>query len=789
MLALLLAATLATQQQPIRVDASLSAERVSPGEVVVYRLSVETDGAPAELRAPDFPPGIEVVRTQDFTESRIAFPGGRRRVQRREFVLLAAQPGVFRIPAGAAVVDGREYPARALSLAVVGATPGAGGGPLSEPRFLVRLNPDTVYVGQEVLLDAEARFPEAHRARRTRPPHFTAPSPSGFWIQERARTVTTSARVEGGQLQEVLRYRRAYFPLTEGRYVLEPAVLSTETRAQLFGAPTTVRLQSDSLRLVVLPLPDAGRPPAFAGAVGRFEIDARLESARVAAGEAVVLHAEVRGRGHIKALPAPALPALAGIEVVSRSEDSEIEEGDGPIAGVKRFRWVLAADSAGLLSIPPLEYPFFDPDAGRYEVALSQPLELDVDATAATAVQRRSEADTLLREIRVRPGAERLAWTRSPLFRTAQALPFLFLALGAGVALRRRLRSRAAPPAPADPLDLSAVEARDGEAALAALHTALATVIRRAGATPDDATNASALRATLEADGYGAQAAHTLAQLWFDVLAARYARQAGPVALDALIERTRRALRLPRQQRGPGAAAGGAALLVLLLAAPPAAAQTHTDFERAVEAYVEGRYEDAVRGFQAHIDAARGDAAAWYNLGNAWLRTGDRGRATWAWSRALALAPRDGDARHNLRTIGAGHLAAEVRPTVPLTSREVELIATLALWAAILLAALAAAARRRSGGRAAYRAAAAAGVAAVVLFATAWRLEQRFDGRAVIVEPGTPLLAGPAFREEVLDTLGEAQSAAIVEARGDWSRVRVHGREGWVDSRAIARLR
>jgi tetratricopeptide (TPR) repeat protein len=791
MLGLLLAATLMVQQEPVRITASLSVERVSAGEVVVYRVSVETDGAVAELTMPSFPRGLNVLRTQDFTETQLAFPGGRRRVLRREVVLLSVESGVHRIPAALATLDGRRYESSPLTVVVVQADGLIPTGRIAEPRFLVRLDPATVYVGQEVLLEAEARFPEGHRSRRTRPPHFEAPAPPGFWIQELAQTVSTSARVEAGQVQEVMRYRRALFPLTEGDFVMAPAVLTLETRAQVFGAPSTQRMTSDSLRLTVLPLPEAGRPAGFAGAVGRFEIDARLESERINTGDAVVLLAEVRGRGHIKALPAPQLPQLAGIEVVSRTEDSELVPGDGPISGVKRFRWVLAADAPGTILLSGIEYPYFDPETRSYAVARSQPLQLEI---GGAPLQRPStNADTTIMELRQRPAGERLAWTRSPLFRAAQALPLALLALAFGWNLWTR-RARRHVPVHHDPRDLVGIEGLPDDVVLGRLHEALDDLLRAAGAAPDDAADDGRLRARLHDAGFGTQAAAEISATWFAVLASRYAPGRSAGAIEELVARTRRVLRMrpapgPTQARGTSARSAliVAALLLLPLHAADARGMPSPDghFAEAVAAYSAGRYTDAVRGFQAYLDEHRGDADGWYNLGNAYLRSGDRGRAAWAWSRALLLQPRHADAQRNLDAIGARQLAAQARVAGPLHGRELEVLATLALWLAAAVGLIAM--RRRQRGM--LLATGSMLLLAVALGGTAWWMARHLDATVVVVDEVTPLLAGPAFRADIIESLAATVTGEVVEQRGDWTLVRIRGREGWVDSRAIARLR
>ena len=64
--------------------------------------------------------------------------------------------------------------------------------------------------------------------------------------------------------------------------------------------------------------------------------------------------------------------------------------------------------------------------------------------------------------------------------------------------------------------------------------------------------------------------------------------------------------------------------------------------------YEDGRYEQAARSFQQLVDKGYGDPVLYYNLGNAYFKQGDIGRAILNYLRAERLAPRDDDIRTNL---------------------------------------------------------------------------------------------------------------------------------------------
>ena len=71
---------------------------------------------------------------------------------------------------------------------------------------------------------------------------------------------------------------------------------------------------------------------------------------------------------------------------------------------------------------------------------------------------------------------------------------------------------------------------------------------------------------------------------------------------------------------------------------------------KANERYERGGYAEATQQYEALIDRGYSDAALYFNLGNAYLESGDLGRAILNYLRARRLSPRDTDIRDNLES-------------------------------------------------------------------------------------------------------------------------------------------
>ena len=70
-------------------------------------------------------------------------------------------------------------------------------------------------------------------------------------------------------------------------------------------------------------------------------------------------------------------------------------------------------------------------------------------------------------------------------------------------------------------------------------------------------------------------------------------------------------------------------------------------FVHGIQAYEKGDYQQAITRFQALVQAGVRNGKLYYNLGNAYMKKGDLGRAVLWYERAARLIPRDPDLNFN----------------------------------------------------------------------------------------------------------------------------------------------
>jgi len=187
----------------------------------------------------------------------------------------------------------------------------------------------------------------------------------------------------------------ALFPQSVGTKTLEPLKIECDVQVQnrrrrndifdsFFDDPfmaRTVRraVASSPVEIEVEPLPDAGKPVDFAGAVGNYDITATIDKPLVKTNEAVTLKVVVRGTGNLRVLPAPKLELPPDFETYDPKIDQSIKYENNRVSGSKTFEYVLVPRSAGDIELKPVRLSFFEPRSRSYKSVTSPPLALVVE--------------------------------------------------------------------------------------------------------------------------------------------------------------------------------------------------------------------------------------------------------------------------------------------------------------------------------------------------------------------------------------------------------------------------
>ena len=158
-----------------------------------------------------------------------------------------------------------------------------------------------------------------------------------------------------------------------------------------FGFTRNTNLAHDMITSIpyimhIHPLPEAGRPADFSGAVGLFVVAVDAQPAVIAAGQPVTVTLDVRGAGNFDYVRCPVLPNDPHWKFYApKSRTSFIDEER--TQGVKTFELSAIPQKNGNVVLPRATFSFFDPTSKQY---VTEPINLP--SIAVTGVMPQSVA-------------------------------------------------------------------------------------------------------------------------------------------------------------------------------------------------------------------------------------------------------------------------------------------------------------------------------------------------------------------------------------------------------------
>lgn len=463
----------------VAIHATVEPTTVEVGGQVMLTIVVE--GKFGRGGAPELPPLTDFDVFEAGTSQNFSFVNGQAHSSLTfRYVLSPRKEGNFRVEPIRYAAGDKVYTANALTLDVVaggvGVAPPAGGGSQAPPAVqgdtpspdesifvAASIDRDTVYVNQQVTWSLG--YYTDGRVELMRSPNYSPPTAEGFWVEDLPPQSKYYRTLHGRQYL-VSEIKRGYFPTAPGTYkigearvdiVLDNLNLSrrgvfddffSRSRGG-FGEPRTLTTQPTPV--VVLPLPAAGKPSGFNGAVASdLSVSIVADKQVVQVGEPINVSVEVNGAGNMRTIAPPKLADLPQFKTYESGSSSDSFKKDYVVSGRRKFDYVVVPQVEGTFTIPALRVPYFDPELGLYRVAESVALPVEVkpgtqeDGRKVIYAGGGDDFEVINRDIRfihAVPAVLRTAPTpfySNPLFLALQALPVL--AVGASVLVERRRR-------------------------------------------------------------------------------------------------------------------------------------------------------------------------------------------------------------------------------------------------------------------------------------------------------------------------------------------------------------
>ena len=253
---------------------------------------------------------------------------------------------------------------------------------------------------------------------------------------------------------------------------------------------------------------------------------------------------------------------------------------------------------------------------------------------------------------------------------------------------------------------------------------------------------------------------------------------------------------VPRFAQRSGYKIGLFSAILCLFVSSSAFAQPSAEFAKANQEFAQGHFKEAIAGYEALVRANQWNANLFYDLGNAYFRTRDFGRAILNYERALALDQHHPEATANLQIARDESRALELQPTkleryLQFASiNQYTIAAAVALWLGIFGIVALFFARRRSA------AMMSLSILCLLLCAAAvwaiYTLDNGSNGRALAIVTGTDVQARLATADTANSVLAlpAGSEIKILSTRGDWMYAALpNDLRGWIQTKNAEQVR
>lgn len=420
----------------VKFSTVINEKEIGKNDYVQVQYIVENANSVENLTPPSFK-GFTVVSGPMQQTGMSVINGAVSKYEGVTYVLKPSGTGKFLVEGATATINGKQMQSNPVAISVtntVTASPGAGNNPLFgftlpeeapevNEEYVLRkdenaadkvknnlfvkldVNKTTCYVGEPVVATYRLYSRLKSESRVTK-----RPSLSQFSVYDMVQPEANSPAVEkiNGKLYNAHVIRKVQlYPLQDGVFVLDPVEVDNTVRflrldngnsrssmQQLLDdymngvsdgrmEEQKVTLSSKPVTITVKPLPE-GKPASFDGAIGKFTIMATVPHMNISANETAVLDVILKGEGNMPLITAPQVQWPQGTEGYDPTVKENIDRTVSPIRGTKMFEYSFTAKQAGAVTLPPVEFSYFDPSANAYKTIRTEPVVTTVGKAVKT---------------------------------------------------------------------------------------------------------------------------------------------------------------------------------------------------------------------------------------------------------------------------------------------------------------------------------------------------------------------------------------------------------------------
>jgi hypothetical protein len=215
------------------------------------------------------------------------------------------------------------------------------------------------------------------------------PKYNDFWSQniDIKQLVGEEGMFKGEKYRYVVLRKTVLYPQKSGKLVIEPLSLDIDVqlptnRRDMFGRVVVTngnkRVSAGAKTIAVKPLPEAGKPEDFSGAVGKFDFRVTPSKTNLKNGESLDLVVSVTGSGNMKLfnLPKPVVPN--SLEMYDAVHGEKVNTALSGMSGKMSDSYTIIPQFKGNYPIKPMQFSYFDLGSGKYKTISSPEIMIKV---------------------------------------------------------------------------------------------------------------------------------------------------------------------------------------------------------------------------------------------------------------------------------------------------------------------------------------------------------------------------------------------------------------------------
>ena len=418
-----------------------------------------------------------------------------------------------------------------------------------------------------------------------------------------------------------------------------------------------------AVTIQVNPLPE--RPAGFSGGVGKFQLHSSVNKSEVKAGEPVTLTVTVSGTGNLKLLKQPVLSLPKDFDKYDPKITDKTKLSSKGVEGSMVYDYLVVPRNQGTYTIPAVDFIYYDTSTGKYETLKTNPITLKV-----LKGDEKNHMDDFSSENdndihRLKTGNVSLSKRGNSFFGSMEYFALLLVPLLAFITLVIVFRKRA--------MDNANIVRMKGKKANKVATKRLRLAATLIGKGKQNEFYDEVLRAlwgyisdrlnipveNLSRDNITEKLSSnnvddTLSKAFVEAIDeceyARYAPGDPMGKMDVVYEKAANAIteidNMLKSKKKTGVSKAVPMIAFLFMLCVPASATVTKQMADAE--YAKGNYQEAIKEYNVILKSGV-SPDVYYNLGNAYFRTGNLTQAILAYERANKLAPGDKDIRFNLQ--------------------------------------------------------------------------------------------------------------------------------------------